>query len=650
MSTIQRILVPTDFSASIQDTLVSAREMAEQYRAELHVLHVVPSPRLPPRPGADAEGHLRDARDRVERLTQPAALGGATIVREVRAGKPWAEIVGYAREKGIDLIVMGTQGRTGVAHLVLGSVAEQVIRHARCPVLVRRPQAGAGAEPTAAVATPDIIDRGRMAEALRLLQAHFDSELAGDRPESWQRMVHLLAHELDLEPPVAGRLLSDLESARALVWHETARPQQDAGTPGAKASPPHWTIGAEVPDLEVVPPGSEVVEAEGEVSPSISIDLLQRALAARATDIHINPTVDDQYGVHFRIDGRLEHYCDLDRNVAIPLLQQLKVLASIDIAEPFRPKEGRLRLPGTLAGTEVRITTAPVHGGTAMALRLLRRDRVMMPLGGLGLSQAGSAAVERLLRTGDGLVLVTGPTGAGKTTTIYSLLNQLGDGGRPRNIVSIEDPIEFPLPFVRQVGVDLRHDLTMTRGLRTILRMDPDIVFVSEIRDVEAAEIVMRAASSGRFVFSTLHTRDVASTVTALRDLHIDSRSMAGNLTGLISQRLVRRLCPHCMARAPLDDEAAQAFVVEGVEPPSELGRPVGCDQCRGIGYRARVGVFETAVVSGPVAEAIQLGAPEDELRAQLRTAGTPSLMADALAKVREGITSLEEARGMKWL
>src|SRR5262249_23747401 len=153
-----------------------------------------------------------------ERLTQAAALGGAPVVREVRAGQPWAGIVGYAREKGIDLIVMGTHGRTGVAHVVMGSVAEQVIRHAPCPVLVRRPGAPAGSEPAASGAAPDITDRGRLKEALRLLRAHFDAELAGDRHESWQRMVHLLTSELDLEPPVAGRLLSELESARALVW------------------------------------------------------------------------------------------------------------------------------------------------------------------------------------------------------------------------------------------------------------------------------------------------------------------------------------------------------------------------------------------------------------------------------------------------
>jgi general secretion pathway protein E len=564
-----------------------------------------------------------------------------SVVRDVRAGKPWAEVVGYARAQGIDLIVMGTHGRTGLAHVVIGSVTEQVIRHAPCPVLAVGPPGPAA----------DVGDRARWVEALRLLRAQFGDELAGERHETWGRMSQLLARELDLELPEAGRLLSDLESSRALTWHEppaSAEPEGGAAS-GAGAPPSHWTLAAEIASPEAGATAAAPSAPEGEEGPSISVDLLQRALAARATDVHINPTTDGQYEVRFRIDGHLEHYCDLDRAVATPLLQQLRILANLDIARPFEPKEGRLQLPGTLAEVEVRVTTAPVHGGTAMALRLLRRDRVLLPLDALGLSPAASAAVERMLRAGDGLLLVTGPTGAGKTTTIYSLLNQLSGRGRPRHIVSIEDPIELPLPFARQLTVDPRHDLTMTRGLRTILRMDPDIVFVGEIRDVEAAEIAMRAASSGRFVLSTLHTRDVASTITALRDLHIDNRSLAGNLTGLISQRLVRRLCSRCAERVPLGDEAHPIFAAEGIEPPAEVGRPVGCDHCRGTGYRERVGIFEAAVAAGPVAEAIQAGAPEDELRARLRTAGTPGLMAEALARVRDGVTSLDEARGMKW-
>jgi type II secretory ATPase GspE/PulE/Tfp pilus assembly ATPase PilB-like protein len=330
------------------------------------------------------------------------------------------------------------------------------------------------------------------------------------------------------------------------------------------------------------------------------------------------------------------------------LLQQLKVLASLDITEPFRPHEGRLQRLTALPDAEVRITTAPVQGGVAMALRMHRRDQALMPLEELGLSSAALDAVARILHAGAGLVLVTGPTGSGKTTTIQSLLQVLSRQGR--KIVSIEDPLEFPLPFVRQLSVDPRHHVTMTEGLRTILRMDPDILFVSEIRDVEAAEIAMRAASSGRFVFSTLHTRDVASTITAVRDLHIDNRSLAANLTGIISQRLVRRLCTLCAKPRSITDAEIAWFGSEEVEPLDELRRPVGCTHCRGTGYHDRIGIFEVVLTRGPAETAIESGAAEDELRALLRSSGTPGLPADALRKVRDGITSFEEALAMKWI
>jgi type II secretory ATPase GspE/PulE/Tfp pilus assembly ATPase PilB-like protein len=379
-----------------------------------------------------------------------------------------------------------------------------------------------------------------------------------------------------------------------------------------------------------------------------ALDLVRRALEAGATDLHIAPEGDRDYAVKIRIDGRLERYCPLHPDVARPILRQYRLMADLDITEPFRPHEGRLHLPPSLAGVEARITSMPVAGGEAVALRLQLSDRLMKPLDRLGLAGAARSAVERMIAHGAGLVLVTGPTGSGKTTTVYSLLKLLDDGRR--HIVSIEDPVEYRVPFIRQTEVDPRHDITMTTGLRTLLRMDPDVLFVGEIRDVEAAEIAMRAASSGRYVFSTLHTRDVASTVTAFRDLHVNNHSLAGNLAGIISQRLVRRLCLDCRVEAPPDDDVRRVFEAEGMEPPALVGRPVGCPICRGTGFRGRIGVFEAVVAEGPVAEAIQRGAPEDELRRLLRSAHTPSLLAESLDHARQGVTSPEEAQGLLWI
>jgi type II secretory ATPase GspE/PulE/Tfp pilus assembly ATPase PilB-like protein/nucleotide-binding universal stress UspA family protein len=625
MATALRILVSTDFSAGTQSTLAYACEFAERLGAELHLLHVVPVHNFGLPIGRESDDRLRDARQRLERLALPASLSRLGVVCEARAGRPAEEVVRYAREIGSGLVVVSTHGRTGLTHALMGSVTEQVIRTAPCPVLTVRPPPSAG-------------HRADLSEAARGLAAEFGPELVGDRHESWEKMSHLLTRELDLGPAEAAHLLGALESAGAIVWHESAE--------GDGPARRYWAIHADAlgPEAESTGPAS-TTEEEAEAT-NAALDLLRHALASRATDIHIDPVNPDQFEVRFRIDGRMEPFCHLDRGVAVPILHQFKILADLDIAEPFKTQEGRLQLPADFQGHEARLTSAPVQGGHAMALRLLSRERMLLSLEGLGLSRAPLEAVERMRRSGAGLVLVTGPTGSGTSTTIYSLLHLLA--GEGKNITSIEDPVEFALPFIRQLAVDPRHDLTMTAGLRTILRMDPDVVFVSEIRDVEAAEIVMRGGSAGRYVFSTLHTRDVASTATALRDFHIDNRSLSSNLAGLISQRLVRRLCPECAGRSPTTEEEAQVFTSEGLTPPAELPRAVGCPRCRGKGYRDRIGIFEAVAVTGPAAESILSGAPEGEFRKVLRASGTPSLLADGLQKVSEGITTLEEVQGMR--
>jgi type II secretory ATPase GspE/PulE/Tfp pilus assembly ATPase PilB-like protein len=389
------------------------------------------------------------------------------------------------------------------------------------------------------------------------------------------------------------------------------------------------------------------LEPEGEHENAPAVDLIRRAAALRATDIHIDPSTDRTSVVRFRIDGRLERYCAMGADLADHLIHQLKNLAQLDITDPFHPQEGRVRLPASLSELEVRVTTAPVAAGQAMALRLFVRDNVFRPLNELGLSSASQSIVDQILRKGEGLSLVTGPTGAGKTTSVYSMLATLGTPDR--NVVSVEDPVEFSVPFIRQLAVDTRHGITMTSGLRTLLRMDPDILFLGEIRDGEAAEIAMRAASSGKCVFSTLHTRDVASTVTALRDLRVDSRSLASNLTGIVNQRLVRRLCQHCReSRTTREDERTE-FQVAGLDPPAQLAVAKGCSECRGTGYLGRIGVFEAVQCNDQLSAAIQREASEDEIRLIVCGAGMRNLTADALQKASEGITSYEEVREMRW-
>ncbi len=351
--------------------------------------------------------------------------------------------------------------------------------------------------------------------------------------------------------------------------------------------------------------------------------------------------------VRFRIDGRLEHYCRLAHDVGRSLVTQLKIMAEVDIADPFHAEEGRFSLPHP-SNYDVRLTRVPVIGGEAIALRLLNRENVLRPLASLGLSEECLARMHDMLRLGEGVVLVTGPTGAGKTTTAYSMAHAMDDGHR--NIVTMEDPVEYRVPSFRQMSVDPRHGITMTSGLRSLLRMDPDVVLVGEIRDVETAEMAMRAASSGKYVFTTIHTRDVASTVTAVRDLHIDNRSLAGNLTGIISERLVRRVCADCCRSVPILKQQAKCFTDEEVEPPEMLRAPGGCKKCRNTGYRGRIGIFEVVLPDREIREAIGNGESEDDLRDLLRSRGTRSLLCDVLAKAYDGITTLDEVRAMTWV
>ena len=540
-------------------------------------------------------------------------------MKAVVPGTPHREICRYAQQNDIDLIVMGTHGRTGLAHVTMGSVAQKVVATAPCQVLVVR--------------HPDQED-DLVQQATKLLRDEFGTTFGGEFGETRATLKGRLMRMLNVSEQAAEFVVEKLRAEEMFVWDE----------PSAKdTSQPHsgtWRIG---PFAAVEDPGAPVFQPKDDDSPAI--DLVNRAVALRGTDIHID-AVGRGYSVRFRIDGRLQRYCELDADVATHLIQQFKTMARLDIADPFHPQEGRLRLPPALAQLEVRITTSPVAGGEAVALRLFDRENVFRPLDRLGLSEQSLAAIDGMTQRGEGLVLVTGPTGSGKTTTVYSMLETISSG--ERNIVSIEDPVEFPASFVRQMEVDERHGVTMTSGLRTLLRMDPDIVFLGEIRDAEAAEISMRAASSGKYVFSTLHTRDVASTLTALRDLRVDTRSLAGNLTGIISQRLVRRLCPQCRQATSIDDEQRALFqdarhratpATVPVRrllhlPRHRLSRPNR--RLRGRPGRRRVPTRNRVAAPPSTSSASTFVVPAQ-----------PDLTTDALTKVAGGITSLDEALRM---
>ncbi len=614
MLRVKRILVPCDFSRFSDAAISRACDLATTFDAGLHLLHVVADPPLVARAEPEAD-RLRHARERLDQQLEPHVVVQLCTERAAVTGAPHREICRYAQEHDIDLIVMGTHGRTGLAHVAIGSVAEKVLRSAPCPVLIVR--------------HPDQEDN-LVRQAAKMLRDEFGVTLAGEFGETRATLKGRLMRTLNVSEQAAAFVVEKLQADETLLWEESTSNDAVQSRLGA------WQIGPPEPAGEPLAP---LFSPKDESSPAL--DLIARARALRATDIHIDAT-GREYSVRFRIDGRLQRYCGLDQDVASRLIQQYKTLAQLDIADPFHPQEGRLRVPPELPELEVRLTTAPVAGGEAVALRLFDRENVFRPLARLGWSEQSLAAIDGITQRGEGLVLVTGPAGSGKTTTVYSMLETIGSG--ERNIVSIEDPVEFPASFVRQMEVDQRHGVTMTSGLRTLLRMDPDIVFLGEIRDGEAAEISMRAASSGKYVFSTLHTRDVASTITALRDLRVDTNSLAGNLTGIISQRLVRRLCPQCRLATPLHDEQRALLHKHGIEPPNLSFKAVGCSICRGTGCRGRIGVFEVVLADDGFSQEIARGASERELREYIRRSGTPDLTTDALTKACNGFISFDEA------
>jgi general secretion pathway protein E len=343
----------------------------------------------------------------------------------------------------------------------------------------------------------------------------------------------------------------------------------------------------------------------------------------------------------------MHEFCRMQRQIAGATMKQIKLMANISLADPFHPSESRLQMPASIPGYEVRVTTAPVANGEAIALRLINSDKLNLPLHELGLSPQSFATVHRMLHQRSGLMLIAGPTGAGKTTTAYSIIHVLFN--EHQKIISIEDPVELVVPYIRQINVDERHEFSMRSALSTILRMDPDAVFVGEIRDREAAHVAIQAASCGKRAFSTMHMRDISATVSAMREFDIDPKTLADNLSGVIAQRLVRRICPKCCQRSPLTRHEIEMFTAQHIEPPAELARPRGCAECRGTGYHGRIGIFEAVVVEGDIAQAIREQVHETELRRLVRASGV-GLVADGLVKARDGITTIEELQETSWL
>lgn len=392
--------------------------------------------------------------------------------------------------------------------------------------------------------------------------------------------------------------------------------------------------------MQELPRTEDLMDAEHE-APVIRLinGVFSEALRLGASDIHIEP-FERELIVRLRVDGVMREILDPPRALAPMLISRIKVMASLDIAEKRQPQDGRITVRAAGRPVDIRVSTLPGIHGERVVMRLLDKQAALLELDGIGMPSATLAAYRRALARPNGILLNTGPTGSGKTTTLYASLTALND--RRRNILTVEDPVEYALPGIGQTPVNPHAGVTFDRGLRAILRQDPDVIMIGEIRDLETAATAVQSSLTGHLVLSTLHTNSALGAIARLRDMGIEPFLLATSLKGVMAQRLVRRLCSDCRRwRAPSDAECRQ---FPGLEQLERLAEPNGCEACDHTGYRGRLGLYEFITIDDTLAALIHDGASEAELSAQAFRQ-TDSLADAALERLSTGDTSLEEVR-----
>ena len=392
------------------------------------------------------------------------------------------------------------------------------------------------------------------------------------------------------------------------------------------------------PDVE---DDTEELRQASEAPPIIALVnlILDRAVGAGASDVHIEPD-RERVAVRGRVDGVLRELVELPATAGPAVTSRIKIMAGLDIAIKRRPQDGRSAVTVDGERVGIRVSTLPAQDGEKVVMRLLDPRSARRSLDSLGMVPAIRAPLDAVLGREHGLFLVTGPTGSGKTTTLYAILESRDR--EARNIITLEDPVEYRLDGLTQVQVQPRAGLTFATALRSVLRQDPDVVMVGEMRDRETTETGLAAALTGHLVLSTLHTNDAPGAVARLTEMGVPRYLVAGGLTGVLAQRLVRRVCEHCATVAPVTGDDLFAL---GLPTPPHLPKATGCDRCDGTGYAGRVGVFEMLRVTPAIRELILADAPSDDIREAASAAGMTPLALDAWRKVEAGLTTLEEVR-----
>ncbi|MFY9604416.1 MAG: GspE/PulE family protein, partial [bacterium] len=406
----------------------------------------------------------------------------------------------------------------------------------------------------------------------------------------------------EVEPVLASRE----EIAEIISWYYGVREQVERVT---RLLPEEEETAAAGMDM---PPGElEGMAGEAPVIQAVN-SLFQQAVRERASDIHLE-VQENNVKVRYRIDGVLLEALTLPKNIYAPLLTRIKIMAGMDIAEKRLPQDGRIQVELDGREVDMRVSTLPTISGEKVVIRLLDKGSLHWGLDELGFSQANLATFRMMIHRSHGLILVTGPTGAGKTTTLYAALQELDTASQ--NIVTIEDPVEYHLEGINQVQINNRAGLTFARGLRSILRQDPNIIMVGEIRDRETADIAVRAALTGHLVLSTLHTNDGAGALTRLLDMGVEPYLVASAVMGVVAQRLVRVLCPHCRTVEEIPPGArVRDTLGVGPEDPLTLYRPAGCSYCNYIGYRGRIAITEVLVMTRELEKLVLDKAPREAI------------------------------------
>ncbi len=391
--------------------------------------------------------------------------------------------------------------------------------------------------------------------------------------------------------------------------------------------------------IQELPKVEDLLEAEGDAPIIRMINaIFTQALRESVSDIHIEP-YETKSVVRFRIDGTLRNIVEPHRALHVALISRIKVMAQMDIAEKRMPQDGRITLKIAGKIVDVRVSTLPTGHGERVVLRILEKDSKRLDLSRLGMSDETLYKVDALAHQPYGIFLVTGPTGSGKTTTLYSAISRLD--ANVLNIMTVEDPIEYDLPHISQTQVNPKIDMSFAKALRSILRQDPDAIMIGEVRDVETAQIAVQSSLTGHLVLATLHTNDAVSAVTRLVDMGIEPFLLASSLSGVLAQRLVRCLCTNC--RIAYEPDNVELALLKSSQPPQYLYRAAGCVDCGGTGYKGRIGIYELLVIDDEIRKLVHDRNSEQKIRQYANSLDMLDLRQDGVRWVVSGVTSLEE-------